>query len=289
MRVLTKEEWFHADGFPIAVEVRDPQEPFGLHSHEFCEMVLVTGGHGLHATHDAHYELCVGDVFVIGRDRPHDYLNMDDLRLINILFDDEKLPMDMGDLSTLPGFHALFSFEPNFREQNRLESPLRLSPGELASATRLVEKLENELNSREPGFRTMAISLFLQLSGFLSRCYSRIGDHGGKSLLALAAVVSHLERHYEQPIKLDQLVQLSGMSRRSFLRMFQSTMGQPPMHYLARLRIRKACELLEQTELPVTDIAMSVGFLDSNYFSRQFRSLVGYSPTEYRTRVDELR
>ena len=41
-RKLTRQEWFHSDGFPVAVERREPQGPFEPHSHEFSELVLVT-------------------------------------------------------------------------------------------------------------------------------------------------------------------------------------------------------------------------------------------------------
>ena len=44
---LKKEHWFHPDGFPLAIERRDPQEPFGLHSHEFSELVIITRGSGV--------------------------------------------------------------------------------------------------------------------------------------------------------------------------------------------------------------------------------------------------
>ena len=50
IRTLRKEDWFHSDGFPIVVARRDPQEPFGLHAHEFSEIVIITGGTGLHVT-----------------------------------------------------------------------------------------------------------------------------------------------------------------------------------------------------------------------------------------------
>src|SRR5437764_1160665 len=43
---LRAKDWFHPDGFPLAVERRDPQEPFGLHGHDFSEVVVVTGGPG---------------------------------------------------------------------------------------------------------------------------------------------------------------------------------------------------------------------------------------------------
>jgi transcriptional regulator GlxA family with amidase domain len=77
---------------------------------------------------------------------------------------------------------------------------------------------------------------------------------------------------------------MSGMSRRNFLRAFESTMGCPPITYLIRLRIRRASELLQQHESSITEIAMAVGFNDSNYFSRQFRAVTGESPRNYRRR-----
>ena len=75
MQILKNEDWFHEDGFPIAVERRDPQEAFGIHTHEFSEIVVVTGGEGLHVTGEDSWPLTTGDVFVIGGSRPHDYLN----------------------------------------------------------------------------------------------------------------------------------------------------------------------------------------------------------------------
>ncbi len=72
--------------------------------------------------------------------------------------------------------------------------------------------------------------------------------------------------------------------RRNFLRAFESTMGFPPITYLIRLRIRQACKLLQRSDQSITEIAMAVGFSDSNYFSRQFRMLTGSSPREYRNR-----
>ena len=47
-RTLHAKDWFHSDGFPLAVERREPQEPFDLHVHDFSELVVVTGGRGMH-------------------------------------------------------------------------------------------------------------------------------------------------------------------------------------------------------------------------------------------------
>jgi AraC-like DNA-binding protein len=42
-----------------------------------------------------------------------------------------------------------------------------------------------------------------------------------------------------------------------------------------------ACKLLQQTERSITEIALAVGFSDSNYFSRKFRAILGATPREY--------
>lgn len=282
LKILRKQDWFHPDGFPVVVERRDPQEPFGLHAHEFSEIVIITGGKGLHITGEDSYELQVGDAFVIGGTRPHDYLNMKELSLINILFDADELPMTLGDLQSLPGYHGLFALEPAWRKRHKFGSRLQLSPIDLIKAMEQVDRLEQELTTRAEGFRVMATSIFLQLVTFLSRCYNRSAATQSKSLLKVAETISYIERRYPEPITLESLVEISGMSRRSFLRSFESTFGCPPITYLIRLRLQHACRLLQHSDDSIQEISARVGFTDSNYFSRQFRALIGCTPREFR-------
>lgn len=281
---LLKSDWFHEDGFPLVVERRDPQEPFGVHMHDFSEIVIVTGGTGLHITGEDSWQLMPGDTFVIGGDRPHDYVDMEDLRLINLLFEPSELPMKFGDLPSLSGFHTLFTLEPAWRKRHQFKSRLRLTPGELADVIHIVDQLEDELSRRDDGFRVMATTLFLQLAAFLSRCYTRSRDPDTKALMRIAEAISYIERNYAEDVSLDELVEMSGMSRRSFVRAFESAMGTPPVAYLIQLRIRHACKLLLKDRSSITEIAYDVGFNDSNYFSRQFRKVIGMSPREYRSR-----
>ena len=72
------------------------------------------------------------------------------------------------------------------------------------------------------------------------------------------------------------------MSQTSLMRTFGQIMGRSPTDHLIRLRVSKAQELLRRTTLPVTEIALAVGFCDGNYLARQFRRITGTSPSEYR-------
>jgi len=282
IRTLRKEDWFHSDGFPIAVERRDPQEPFGLHAHEFSELVIITGGRGLHVTGQDSWQLSTGDVFVIGGSRPHDYLNMEKLQLINVLFDQQDMAFELMDLVALPGYHALFHLEPAWRKRHDFKSRLRLSPKDLAIAVSLIDELHEELDKRTAGFGFLATATFMQLLGFLSRCYGRSKNTDSKALLRIAQTISHLESHFTEAVQLDELVEMSQMSKRSFLRAFEAARGCTPIAYVIQLRIARAARLLRQTEDSITDIAYRVGFNDSNYFTRQFRKHLGVTPRIYR-------
>jgi AraC family L-rhamnose operon transcriptional activator RhaR/AraC family L-rhamnose operon regulatory protein RhaS len=289
IRTLRKEDWFHPDGFPIVVARRDPQEPFGVHTHEFSEIVLITGGTGLHVTGQDSWLLSAGDVFVIGGSRPHDYRDMNGLRLINILFDPADLRLDLLDLPALPGYHALLTLEPAWRRRHQFRSRLRLAPKDLGFVIGLVDRLEEELAGRRPGFRFLATALFMELVGYLSRCYGRSKDPDSRALLRIAEAISYLETHFEEPIGLEELARMAHQSRRNFVRAFHAAMGSSPIAYLIQIRVNRAADLLRRSDQSITEIAFRVGFSESNYFTRQFHKILGVTPSAYRQQHAPLR
>jgi AraC-like DNA-binding protein len=282
VRKLKTEDWFHADGFPVAVERREPQEPFGLHAHEFSELVVITEGSGWHVTGPESWPLSAGDVFVISGSRPHHYREMNHLCLVNILFQPAKLRMEWLDLPALPGYHALFTLEPAWRSRHQFKSRLRLTANELGFVLGLIDQLDEELKTRAPGFGFLATAELMLIIGYLSRCYGRSPDPDSRALWRIAQAITHLETHYREPMNLDSLASMAHMSKRSFLRAFQAALGSSPIAYLIQLRINRAARLLRQNQDPITDVAFNAGFSDSNYFTRQFRKVLGVSPRRYR-------
>lgn len=280
---LRTKDWFHRDGFPIAVERRNPQQPFEPHTHEFSEIVIITGGRGEHVSGPDSWRLTAGDVFVIGGRRAHEYRDLEDLRLINILFQPQRLQLPVEDLGLLPGYHALFKLEPAWRKRHNFESRLHLSAKEMAVVEGIVNQLEQELKTRAPGFGCLAMAGFMQVIGYLSRCYGRTRNPNSRALLRIADTIAHLETHWEQEITLDELAGMARMSKRSFVRAFQDATGTSPIAYLLQFRINRAAALLRRDDSKsVTEIAFEAGFGDSNYFARQFRRIMGTTPRAYR-------
>lgn len=101
-------------------------------------------------------------------------------------------------------------------------------------------------------------------------------------MLRIAQTITHLESQYADAINLDELVEMSQMSKRSFLRAFEAAMDCTPIAYVIQLRIACAVKLLRHSGKSITEIAYEVGFNDSNYFARQFRKHIGVSPRVYR-------
>ena len=281
-RTLRSVDWFPADGFPIAVEWRKPQEPYPRHKHEFSEIVIVTGGKGLHVVGRESWPLAAGDVFVLGGPQAHEYRDLENLSLINILFQADKLKLEPADLAQVPGYHALFGMEAGWRKRHQFKNRLHLLPRHLGRLLALVEQLDEELKTRAPGFAFLATALFMQIVGYLARCYGHSRSADSHNLVRIVEAISHLESNVARPVNLNQLAALARMSKRSFIRVFRAATGVTPIAYWIQLRINLAAALLRSGTESITEVAFRAGFGDSNYFTRQFRKLMGVSPRRYR-------
>jgi AraC-like DNA-binding protein len=92
------------------------------------------------------------------------------------------------------------------------------------------------------------------------------------------------DRHYAEPLDLDGLAAVAGVSKYHFLRCFAATYGRTPALYLAERRIERAQDLLRTSNLTVTEVCFLVGYGSLGSFSSRFRQLVGESPSAYQAR-----
>ncbi len=91
-----------------------------------------------------------------------------------------------------------------------------------------------------------------------------------------------MEAEYAQALTLEQLAQLACLSPNHFLRSFRALFGTSPHQYLTERRLRAAKILLERTDLPITQVTLTVGFLSHGSFTRLFAQRVGTAPERYR-------
>lgn len=94
--------------------------------------------------------------------------------------------------------------------------------------------------------------------------------------------IDFMQVNYRETVNLDVLGQVCYLSKYHFLRTFKEVCQCTPTQYMARLRLKKATELLQQTDQPVAEIATYLGFSETASFSRFFRQMSGFSPKHYR-------
>ncbi|WP_248307164.1 AraC family transcriptional regulator [Devosia sp. 1635] len=105
---------------------------------------------------------------------------------------------------------------------------------------------------------------------------------GGLAPWAQRRSLELMRARLSEDISLEELAAEARLSPFHFARMFKQSIGVPPRVYLTRMRVETACELLEMTDLPVTDIALEVGYSSNQVLARVFAKHRHMSPTEYR-------
>jgi transcriptional regulator GlxA family with amidase domain len=98
----------------------------------------------------------------------------------------------------------------------------------------------------------------------------------------VSLVQSWMRAHLADSVTMQQLVGVAGHSERQLRRRFFNATHESPMNYLMRIRVEEAQSLLRETNLSVTEIAISVGFNSSAYFSRAFKKATALSAGDYR-------
>lgn len=100
---------------------------------------------------------------------------------------------------------------------------------------------------------------------------------------ALAAILTHVEKHYDAPLTLSSIAEQFFLSRSYVARMFRTHFHTTFGRYLSEIRLRRALFLVSRTAMPIAEIAAACGFSDRYYFSRAFKAYFHKTPGEVRS------
>lgn len=272
--ILRKADFFASPDQAVAVADRYPQNVFAEHTHEFCELVLVWRGNGLHILNDRPYRITRGDLFYIRAEDKHAYASVNDLVLQNIIYCPERLTLNLDWAAHIPGLHG-----------SRWSPHWRIGSSGMAQARQVINQLEHESNRQDVLSGGMAELLFAQLVLTLSRHRYATDNLAATHREALLdKLITALAGSLNRPFALDAFCVQEGCSERGLRQQFRSQTGMTISQYLRQLRICHAQYLLQHTEQMISDIAMLCGFEDSNYFSVVFNREVGMTPGQWRHR-----
>ena len=173
---------------------------------------------------------------------------------------------------------------PVFSEELRLPSVSRLL--HVPKIRPLFARLFREMYHKEAGYKLAVKACMLDILLLIHRNALPGELRSEETPLvipnAIADAKRFMERNLSRKLTLAAIAEVTHYHPVHFERLFKRSMGCSPIEYLLELRISKAKEFLEDSDLNISEIAAEAGFDSSQYFSLVFKKLVGFSPRHYR-------
>ena len=94
--------------------------------------------------------------------------------------------------------------------------------------------------------------------------------------------IKYIQLKYSEALHMDDIAEACGLNRSYLSRLFKEATGQSVQQYLITYRLKKATELMKETNLSLQDISLAVGYTDIFTFSKAFKKNFGTSPSNYR-------
>lgn len=182
--------------------------------------------------------------------------------------------------------HFTGSFAESLLRENCLEPDriYTLREETLQALHREFGLLFREFMLRRPGFDHMAAAMLTSILVRLSRgtLTEASGQEEPGLRKRLETSASYIHSHYTQQLTVPELAQMEHLSESRYRELFRLAFGTPPGDYIIGLRMARACELLQSTDLSVAQIGEICGYSDVLYFSRLFHKKQKVAPLAYR-------
>lgn len=270
-RSLYVEEWCDEDFFKA------------VHFHEEYQLTYILNGEGILKVGSEEYAFCAGECYLLGKNLPHVFRNLrknadDAARCISVFFNAESIyPILNQHSEALPVLSTLQKAGNGLRLDNRLSSEVldfmcRL--GHLQGINSLIEllfmfeKIANEGQNEE-----------------LVNEYGKSLNHDEYGLQKLDKIFHFIEGHYSKKIALEDIAEKFNMNPSSFCRFFKSRTQKTFSQFLIEMRVAKACELMRVGAHNATETCFNTGFTNLSNFHRQFKNVIGMTPSQYRESV----
>lgn len=242
----------------ILVMRQQTEQRLPAHQHDKAQLLLVYGGIAYLQTDTKDFYIPSNHYIWIPKNHPHNLMfNTQDLYIINIYFPDEKADSFYDELGIYP-VSKLLAEMLSFSE--KWQGDYYKGSWEFEFLTTLKSVLSKE------NLKKFSIQL------------PTTDDQ------RLNAIIDGFRNRLNESLSLDSIAQQSGISVRSLTRLFQTKLHITFVQYLKMLRIIRAMELINDTDLNMTEIAYEIGYSNISAFSNNFQQLTNMRPTEFKTK-----
>ena len=237
-----------------------------LHAHNHAEIFYITKGKGSFRFDSGSCEVSVGDLLIINAHVHHTETS-------------SKEPLGYIVLGT-KGLEA-------FYDEDKAEEYILLKSDSIKQGifpllkSMLYESKNADVNS-EAICRSILKAVLLILLRHVNIKDDPTDNAYRRITVECAAIKRYINAHFKENITLDDLAKHRHISKYYLIHSFKKEYGISPINYLQHCRIKEGQKLLEETQLPTSQISNILGFSSPSQFSQCFKRLTGLSPSDFR-------
>lgn len=244
----------------------DGKWDYQSHSHNFTQIFYFIDGKGSFILDGTRYPIKAGNLVIINPHILHMKESDPKYRLEYIVFAIEDLAFTFNSESINRGY-GVYNLSKN--KQDYLL---------------LLNMMLEEAEKQAPGHELMCVDMaeifisnliFNQNLGLRSKSDPHMSNE-------CSIAKSFIDAHYMDPITLEQLSEVTHMSKYYLIHSFNKFLGESPMNYLQRKRIQVAEHLLSTSNYSVSTVSTNVGFSSQSYFAQVFKRFTGSTPAQFR-------
>lgn len=254
-----------------------------LHNHDCLELNYVVRGTGTYLIGNNRYPIKQGDLFVINNCEYHIAVNQGDLLLKVIVFQADMVWQSNSTLD-YKYLQTFYEWKDNFKHRFVADDLM------VKHIATVFYEIEYEWNCRQEGYRLVIKALLLKMLSLLYRGFAQKEETAQKVLQfqtdynRIVDALLYIDENYRNHIDLVKLADLTHLSPNYFSRVFNNVMSTSVSNYINRKRIIYAYQLLDTTQMIISEIALKAGFNDISHFNKVFKSFTHMSPKEYRAK-----
>ena len=263
-----------------------------IHTHDFIEIVYVYDGKGYHIYNNVTYPVSKGELYIINSRTPHcfyptDKSNSEHLVVYNLCFLPEFISSINIHLPILVELTDIMLYKSLYPDEIIYSPDLKLSGSMRTEIEQLYEKMYLEFTSKGINYVELLRLSLCELLLKIHRFYQQNPASPESAVIKyrhqlIPDCIQYLRENYSKKVTIEELSNNFFLSKSYLSSLFKKATGSGVVEYLQHIRIERACELLTNTTLSITEISTQVGYTDYRFFNKSFKKITGVTAHEYR-------
>lgn len=250
-----------------------------LHCHTCLELNLVEKGRGSYIIDGRVYPIEPGDIFVINNSEQHLAIHgEEELTMTVLVFDADSLWKNRYGTDYL---------KPFLNRNGAFSNRITAEAAEYLAMVHAFACMKQECVQEKTGWQMVTEAAANLLLSLLYQYYSekqelKDTDNGQYMFGRITQVFTYIKEHFAENITLEQLSEVTALSKNYLCKYFKDRTGQTLFGYIEQTRVQYACYLLQTTDKEIGQIAMETGFESISYFNRIFKKQCNVTPGQFR-------